>query len=320
MGGLLRFGCLPLELGFRMVSGAWNRMYDAGVLPLQRAPVPVLSVGNLTVGGTGKTPLAAWLMKGLRERGERPALVLRGYGQDEVHLHRRWNPDCLIIAEEDRAYGAWRAAKKGATVVVLDDGFQHRRLGRELDIVLLSAATPHPVRLLPRGPFREPFSALHRAGVVVVTQKGMEESTVEVESRLTPFLREPPVKVAFVPGGWMDLDGREVESPQGDYLGIAGIGDPASFARTLREATGRGGDVLPYPDHHPYDWRDIQIIRDLAGHRTLVTTEKDAVRLEAFREELGDLRILRLGVRVLAGAERLWRHACGVLEAGRGQG
>ena len=160
MGGLLRFAAIPLELGYRLATGVWGRMYDGGVLPLQRAPVPVISVGNLTVGGSGKTPLACWLMRGLRDRGEKPALVARGYGEDEILLHKRWNPDIPIIAEEDRAYGAWKAARKGATVVVLDDGFQHRRLARELDIVLVAASTPRIARLLPRGPFREPFRCL----------------------------------------------------------------------------------------------------------------------------------------------------------------
>ena len=157
LGSLLRVATIPVEMGFRMVSGVWGRLYDAGVMPLQRAPVPVISVGNLTVGGSGKTPLSAWLLKGLQARGERPALVARGYGEDEILLHRRWAPDALVIAEADRAYGAWKAARKGATIVVLDDGFQHRRLARELDIVLVATSTPWKVRLLPRGPFREGF-------------------------------------------------------------------------------------------------------------------------------------------------------------------
>jgi tetraacyldisaccharide 4'-kinase len=317
IGALLRVATIPLEMGFRMVSGAWGRMYDAGMLPLQRAPVPVISVGNLTVGGSGKTPLASWLLKGLRERGETPALVSRGYGQDEILLHRKWAPDTLVIAEEDRAYGAWKAARKGATVVVLDDGFQHRRLARELDIVLLSASTPWQIRLLPRGPFREPFSSLKRAGVVVVTQKGVSEDPLALEGRLDPYLREPPVRVAFVPKGWSKLTGESVSGPEGDYLAVAAIGDPVSFSRVLREATGREGDLLPYPDHHEYSWADVQTFIDLARGRTLVTTEKDAVKLEPYQKQLRDLRVLRLGVEVLAGEERLWRHIEGVLRAGK---
>lgn len=316
VGGLLRFAAIPLETGFRLVTGLWGRMYDGGLLPLQRAPVPVISVGNLTVGGSGKTPLASWLIQGLRKRGEKPALVARGYGEDEILLHKRWNPGVPVIADEDRAYGAWKASRKGATVVVLDDGFQHRRLARELDIVLVAASTPRNARLLPRGPFREPFQSLGRAGVVILTQKGREESTLEMEGRIDPFLRESPVRVAFVPSGWSDLAGRPVEAPSGKFLAVAGIGDPGGFSRVLREAVGPGGEVLTYPDHHAYGWGDVQALVDRAGGRPIVTTEKDAVKLEAFKSHFEDLRVLRLGVEVLEGEERLWRHVEGVLEAG----
>ncbi len=320
MGGLLRFAAIPLELGYGLATGVWGRMYDGGVLPLQRAPVPVISVGNLTVGGSGKTPLACWLMRGLRDRGEKPALVARGYGEDEILLHKRWNPDIPIIAEEDRAYGAWKAARKGATVVVLDDGFQHRRLARELDIVLVAASTPRIARLLPRGPFREPFRCLDRAGVVVITQKGREEDTLDMEGRLDPFLREAPVRVSFVCSGWAGLDGEPAEEPQGEFLAVAGIGDPHSFSRVLGEVVGSEGEFLSYPDHHAYSWGDVQTMVEKAAGRPIVTTEKDAVKLEAYQAHLKDIRVLRLGVEVLEGEERLWRHVEAVLKAEGRQG
>jgi tetraacyldisaccharide 4'-kinase len=315
-GRVLRLLTLPLESGFKAASGFRNRLYDKGVLPLQRAPIPVLSVGNLTVGGSGKTPFSAWLTGQLRSRGEKPALIAHGYGQDEKVLHRRWNPDCLVIAQEDRAYAAWKAAKKGATVVVLDDGFQHRRLGRELDIVLVSSGTPRQVRLLPRGPFREDFTALQRAGVVILTQKGKADSTLEMEMRVQPFLREPPVKVAFVAAGWRDLEGEPATAPEGEYLAICGIGDPDGFSRVLEDATSRWGELIPFPDHHDYTWSDVQEIQSRLRGRTLVTTEKDAVKLHAFREDLPGLRVLHLKVEFLEGEERLWRHIEGMLRLG----
>ena len=134
---------------------------------------------------------------------------------------------------------------------------------------------------------------------------------------MDPHLREPPVRVAFVPIGWSNLGGESVTGPEGDYLAVAAIGDPVSFSRVLREATGREGDLLPYPDHHEYSWADVQTFIDLARGRTLVTTEKDAVKLEPYQKQLRDLRVLRLGVEVLAGEERLWRHIEGVLRAGK---
>ncbi len=244
-GWLLRILTLPLEFGFRRGSGFRNRLFDRGILPLQRAPVPVISVGNLTVGGSGKTPFSAWLAKELRSRGQKPALLARGYGEDEMILHRKWNPDCLVMAEEDRAYGAWKAAKKGSSVVVLDDGFQHRRLARDLDIVLVASSTPDKVRLLPRGPFREALSAIGRAGIVVLTQKGKTDSTEEMEMRLDPFLREAPVKVSFLPHEWTDLEGNAEEGPEGEYLGVCGIGDPVGFSASPDGAHGpKGGTPL----------------------------------------------------------------------------
>jgi tetraacyldisaccharide 4'-kinase len=318
LGKTLNLLTLPLEYGFKRGSGFRNRMYDRGILPLQRAPIPVISVGNLTVGGSGKTPFSAWLAQALRAKGEKPALVARGYGEDEMVLHRQWNPDCLVIAEGDRAYAAWRAAKKGASVVVLDDGFQHRRLGRELDIVLVAASTPKRVRLLPRGPFREDLSALSRAGVVIITQKGRGDPGhgVEMEMRLEPFLREAPVKVSFVSDGWTDLDGEPAPGPEDDHLAVCGIGDPRGFSSILVEATGRPGEMLSYPDHHDYSWGDVTEIRNQLRGRTLVTTEKDAVKLHAFKGDLPGTQVLKLRVEVLEGEERLWDHIGRVLRAG----
>ena len=314
-GRVLRTLTLPLEAGFRYGARLRNRLYDSEILPLQRAPVPVVSVGNLTVGGSGKTPFSAWLAGELRRRGEKPALVARGYGEDEMVLHRRWNPDCLILAQEDRAYGAWKAAKKGASVVVLDDGFQHRRLARDLDIVLVADRTPFPVRILPRGPYREPLSALERAALVIVTQKGREDDSRSTERRLEPYLGEAPLRVAFRPGAWTDLDASPVEPPEDDYLAVCGIGDPEGFARTASEAAGRPGELLAFPDHHEYSWADVKEIRQRLGGRPLVTTEKDAVKLNAFGNELPDLRVLHLDVEFLSGEDRLWRHLEGVLKA-----
>ena len=316
VSSLLRLLTLPLEIGFRGASGLRNRMYDSGALPLQRAPVPVLSVGNLSVGGSGKTPFAAWLVRGLRARGEKPALIVHGYAEDELVLHRRWNPDCLVMAEQDRAYGAWKAARRGATVVVLDDGFQHRRLARDLDIVLVPFDTPATLRLLPRGPFREPLSALARADMVAVTEKGSGGRAPDLEGRLAPFVNEPPMRVALVPDCWTELSGDPADAPGGDFLAICGIGDPEGFVRTLRQATGRDGELLAFPDHHDYTWGDILEIESRMRGRTLVTTEKDAVRLEAFAGELPGVLVLHLRVRVLEGEEAFWRKIEGVLGAG----
>jgi len=313
MGGLLRLLTLPMEIGFRGASGLRNRLYDGGVLPVQRIPVPVISVGNLSVGGSGKTPLSAWLVRGLRARGETPALIVHGYGKDELILHRRWNPDCMVMAEQDRSFGAWKAARRGATVVVLDDGFQHRRLARDLDLVLIPSHTPTRTRLLPRGPFREPLSAVSRADLVAITQKESGQPVLRLEERLATLLNEPPLRIAFLPDCWTELTGRPAAAPDRDFLAICGIGDPDAFARTLREATGRDGEMLAFPDHHEYAGGDITEISRRLRDRALVTTEKDAVKLEEFADELPATLVLHLRVEVLEGEERFWSKVEGIL-------
>src|SRR4051812_46970228 len=128
-------------------------MYDRGLLGITEAPVPVLSVGNLTVGGTGKTPVAAWAVARLRERGAHPAVVLRGYGDDEPLVHERLNPGTTVVRDADRVRGSRTAHAIGADCVVLDDAFQHRRIARTADWVLVSAErVARTTHVLPAGP------------------------------------------------------------------------------------------------------------------------------------------------------------------------
>ena len=178
-GGLASVLAAGPALLFGAVVRVRNALYDRGWLPARRAPLPVVSVGNLTVGGTGKTPVAAWIVRRLSERGHRPALVSRGYGRDELALHGRWNPAVPVVASPDRAGAAREAARRGADVAVLDDGFQHRRLARDADVVLLAAEERFPGRMLPAGPYREPSRALRRADLIVVTRKAAPESAAE---------------------------------------------------------------------------------------------------------------------------------------------
>jgi tetraacyldisaccharide 4'-kinase len=120
----------PLEQIYTGAVRLRGRMYDRGLLEVAKAPVPVLAIGNVSVGGTGKTPVTAWAVARLRDLGARPAVVLRGYGDDEPLVHRRLNPDALVVCDADRVRGARMAHVQGADCVVLDDAFQHRRLAR----------------------------------------------------------------------------------------------------------------------------------------------------------------------------------------------
>ena len=154
-----------------------NARFDA-TAPTSATVIPAMSIGNLTVGGTGKTPMAAWCVRELRARGAQPAIVMRGVGDDEWRVHGLLNPGIPVVVSPDRAAGLIVARTRGADCAVLDDAFQHRRARRVADIVLLSADRwTGAARLLPAGPFREPLSSLRRADVVVITVKAAERGT-----------------------------------------------------------------------------------------------------------------------------------------------
>jgi tetraacyldisaccharide 4'-kinase len=298
---------LPAGILYGAVTRIRNLLYDHGILPTRAGPIPVVSVGNLAVGGTGKTPVAAWTVSTLREAGRRPALVTRGYGEDELLLHRRWNPDVPVIRARRRLQGVREAARLGCDVAVLDDGFQHRGLARDLDLVLLSPVHPLPPRLLPRGPFRESLRSLRRAHALLVTRKGLAQ-----DEGATALVRElealpggrPVYLVPLTPGPWRRLDGTEASPPEGPLLAVASVAEPASFLEVLRERTGTDPELLAFPDHHVYREPEVRRIADRAGGRTVVTTEKDAVKLEPFREWLPGARVLPLVPEPPAGSRR----------------
>src|SRR5438067_5843920 len=206
----MRVALWPAASLFGAVVRARGLLYDAGMLASTPLALPAIGVGNLTVGGTGKTPVAAWLARRLLERGASPAIVLRGYGDDEPRVHATLNPDVQVLVDADRVRGVAEAARRGADVAVLDDAFQHRRARRTLDVVLVSAelGTRH-ARMLPAGPYREPLVALRRASVVVVTRKSSTIAEAEVvRERLERIARNVPSTIVSLQLGqlhaWRD--------------------------------------------------------------------------------------------------------------------
>ncbi|MSR35540.1 MAG: tetraacyldisaccharide 4'-kinase [Gemmatimonadetes bacterium] len=306
-GRALSAAALPAELAFRAAVALRRSAYDRGLLPAHRAAVPVICVGNLTVGGTGKTPLAGWVAGTLAVAGARPMLVLRGYGRDEALLHRRWRPEIPVVACADRVHAVRRAAAAGASVVVLDDGYQHRRLARDLDLVVVSADQLFPGRMLPRGPYREPVEAIERASWVVVTRKrASAEQAQLVEDavrRAAPAARL--ARAVFSPAGWTALDGGPAAAPGGAVLAVAGIADPPSFAALVRGRTTGPVELLAFADHHNYTAADVERIRRVAQGRTIAVTEKDAVKLSALAAALPDVRVLELRVEMETGEAAL---------------
>ncbi len=287
----------PVSALFSIGVRVRSTLYDRGVLRGEEPPIPVVSVGNLAVGGTGKTPVAGWLAGELLRSGKRAALVTRGYGEDEVLLHRRWNPEVPVIRARRRIEGVRTAATQGAEVAIVDDGFQHRALARNLDLVLLSPVHGARARLLPRGPFREPVRALRRADRVLVTVKGAKEEAAaeELERFLGRVPGMPPVaRLSLRAGEWTGLGGEPLPPPGGTPLVVTSIAEPESFASLVAERCGGTGGHLAFPDHHPYSEADAARIVAAARGRWVATTEKDAVKLLPLAELLPEARVLPL--------------------------
>ena len=296
----------PLETAFAAGVAVRNRRYDAGRLPIRSAEAPVVSVGNLAVGGSGKTPVASWLAAWFLRRGVTPGIVTNGYGHDEVLLHRRWNPGTPVAADAHRARAAAAVVARGARVVILDDGFQHRALARDLDLVLVAAEHPVPVRLLPRGPHREPERALTRAGGVIVTRRIASFGAARRRARALEAAHGPrSVLVSLEPSQWSDLAGAPASAPAGSALVLSGIARPWEFHGLLqREIPGTELESMIFSDHHRYSAADIAAIARRARGRPVVTTAKDAVKLERLSEHGVDARVLHLEVVVERG--RRW--------------
>jgi tetraacyldisaccharide 4'-kinase len=283
----------PLGWAYRAVVAVRRGLYRVGVFRVQRVAVPVVVVGNLTVGGTGKTPVAAWLARQLALRGHRIGVVLRGYGGrgsgrarvvtvasdpdevgDEAVLHALRGPQ-VVVAGADRVAAARLAAEQGAELVVCDDGLQHLRLGRDCEIVVVDAARGFGNRqLLPAGPLRESAARIEQAQAVVITQRGATAPSVTPRRALTVTARLRPGDAVNLGGGGR----RPLESFRGRPVhAVAGIGHPQAFFDGLR-AAGLEPVEHALPDHAALGRDRLPF---LPGS-TVLMTEKDAVKCRGF--------------------------------------
>ncbi len=328
---------LPALL-FRAAVAVRGALYDAGILHATRAGVPVVSIGNLAVGGAGKTPAAIAVVRRLLARGRRVAVLSRGYGAartdarvvsdgarllldaadggDEPVLVATRLPGTPVLCGPHRAELARTAVRDhGADALVLDDGFQHRALARDLDVVVLDAANAFGNgRLLPAGPNREPRSALRRAGLVWLSR--VDQADDATLSRLRTLAREAtgrePVESRHAavdvvdgtlarPSGVEALRGRRV-------LLLAGIARPVGFRRTLAAMGAEVAAERVFPDHHRFSAADLEgALRAAADARCelVVTTEKDAVRLPPDVARDPRVRAVRIEAEIVRGSEGL---------------
>jgi tetraacyldisaccharide 4'-kinase len=285
---------------FAGVGTLRNGLYGAGVLATQRAPLPVVSVGGLTVGGSGKTPLVSEVTGWLLGAGHRPAILTRGY-VDEMRLHRDLRPEAVVLGHPDRLAIAGRAAAAGATVAVLDDGFQHRRIARQLDILAIDrdALRRTNGRSLPAGPFRESIaSGLRRADALVLV--GREAWSDEVAEFVAEWVRahggERPVgSLALETGTPLRVRPGGADAPN---VALTGIMKPNLFFDFIRAGDYDITREHALPDHgRPgAEWPDLLRTASAGG---FVMTRKDYMR---FGREIPD------GIGVWVAPERLvWR-------------
>ncbi|OGU01023.1 MAG: hypothetical protein A2085_10235 [Gemmatimonadetes bacterium GWC2_71_10] len=310
--GLARAALLPAALAYRAVTWLRHAAYDAGALPSHALPLPAIGVGNLAVGGAGKTPLCAYIARELGRRGIRSAVLLRGYGGDEAEEYRQSAPGTLVVAGRDRGASAARAAAGGAEALVLDDCLQRRDLVVDAMLALVAAESWGGDRWpLPAGPWREGPEALARADALVVTHKSAGEAAARAVLRelaprtawggmvaelgLTGLL---PVRHGLgEPHDLSWLAGREV-------LAVCGVATPAAFGAQLAQA-GAKVTLLAFGDHHAYTAADVARVVARAGARAVVTTGKDAVKLAALWPAAGapPCLVATLGVRITHGRD-----------------
>ena len=265
-----------------VVRGAW---YRRGWLATWDLPLPSVAIGNLTVGGSGKTPIAGWIARYFADQGYRPAILLRGVGGDETVLHREMEPRAIVEPDPDRRVGAARALANGADVLVLDDAYQRLDVARDLNICVVSAESALAVAWsLPAGPWREGLSALDRADFLIVTRKRADAATARrLAETLAPRVRGPFAIVALELGilrGLVSGTEREVSWLAGRRVVVASaIADPGAFVAQIK-LTGAQVQVATWKDHHQFRDEDIAWLAHAARRADhVVVTAKDAVKL-----------------------------------------
>jgi tetraacyldisaccharide 4'-kinase len=294
-----------------------NLGFDRGWLKVHRALVPVVSVGNLTLGGTGKTPMVEWVARWFRQRGARVAILSRGYGQagglnDEGRVLEENLPDVPHLQGPDRVALARIAVDEiEAELIVLDDGFQHRRLARDVDFVLIDALEPFGMEhLFPRGLLREPIRSLTRASVVVLSRADLITPAERAAIRSAAERAAGPlqwVEARHAPICLVDDEGKTSTLDQFSDMAVAafcGIGNPEGFRRTVAPLCRKLLDLRIFPDHHNYSASDVRGLERWAeglGADLVLTTQKDLVKLRASVLGLAPLRALRIGLEVTEG-------------------
>lgn len=323
----MRGGLSVIEVPYRLVVGWRNRQFDTQSDKVHQLEVPVVSVGNLTLGGTGKTPMVKWLARWFRDAGLRVTLLSRGYGTEEGVMNDEAMeledalPDVPHLQNPDRvASGQIAIEELEAELLILDDGFQHRRLGRDLDIVLLDATEPFGFgRIFPRGALREPVGSLKRADVVCMTRSNLIEQAERdaIHERVTQLAPKAVwCESISEPIGLLSVDDKgrataikPIESVVDEaVVAFCGLGNPEAFRQTLAGIGVEVVSMLEFADHHAYTADDVRAISESAksnGVQTILCTHKDLVKVRVAELAGCQLKAVVIGAKLTVGQDEL---------------
>ncbi|MFK7766221.1 MAG: tetraacyldisaccharide 4'-kinase [Mariniblastus sp.] len=331
----IRFGLGCLTPVYRIVIGGRNRKFDRAAIQndqalIKKSSIPVVSVGNITTGGTGKTPLVIWIAKHFRRQNKRVALISRGYGADQrrganhsaggrndeaLEMEHRL-PDVPHLQDPDRFRMSQIAEEElESEILVLDDAFQHRKFHRDLDIVLIDATLPFGFgRLLPRGLLREPVESLHRADMVILTRTDLVAGNQKSETiaRIRQHIGDRPIaETQTVPSEFLRFDGKTfpIEEIKGKkVLQLCAIGNPSNFELTLKNLGIEIVGSSVFPDHHQFSREELQSVGELAnqcGAEAIICTHKDLVKIGTNQLNRVPVYALLIDVEFLAGQPEL---------------
>ena len=309
---------MPLGHIYNLILKARSALFKKGVARTRDLGVPVISIGNITVGGTGKTPLAAFAAKILAENGRRVCILTRGYkrenpdervlvsdgknilagaktsGDEPFELAGKLLGVAAVLADKDRASaGMWARENLGSDAFVLDDGFQHLKLKRNLDLVAVDATNPFGNGwLLPMGTLREPAENLKRAGAIILTRANLAEDIDSLKAKVKKFAPGCPVFTSYTKTTKLtflnDLFSEKTEAslslpPKEKALAFCALGNPQTFFGQLKAEGFDLVDTKKFPDHHPYVQKNILELEETARRKNaeiLLTTAKDASKLK----------------------------------------
>jgi tetraacyldisaccharide 4'-kinase len=307
-----------LELPYYSAMSLRNLFYDTGVFHTHQLPLPIVSVGNLTLGGTGKSPLVAWLARFFLEHNRQPGIISRGYAQSVNGVNDEFLELAFHLPSVPHRLNRNRVAaarefldSQNVDVLILDDAFQHRRIARNLDIVLLDALEPFGYEhIFPRGMLRESITALRRAEVVLLSRADLADETKrrKIRNRVLAYspnilwgeiVHEPQSLVSFAK---TETDIAAIRDKR--ILAFCGIGNPNAFRQTLECCGAKVVELIPFPDHHQFSRNDLDGLEQIAGKHgvdLILCTMKDFVKIDRHISGTVPVQAVLINIRFLSG-------------------